>query len=358
MTGSNRNKRKWIIGTFAGVLVIICITVFVIYRNLNQLLTDALYSNFQNSIISDVYTLSFANLQVNPFAGNIEVSDVRFTPKDSIPDEYAYISGTIQLATDKLMLKNVNIRTLLRNKELVLSSIEIYRPVIELIITGENYVFFPIIKSETEFYSNQKSMGLKVFGLNQFLLADAQLHTWNKKADREFFIEDLRIDIRSLLMDWNTGSSVVTNDFLQLSIGSATGRLRQEPFAQFMFKDLAIEIDSFRMQNFVDTTMFAYHDFQTVISAVDANTKDSIAHLTLDSLHVSYTGKSVELDNVQYKLNIPDAEMQNKFTYQTAHFTGTIQQVKFYGFHFDSLLHSNQILMDSLVVKNMEASIY
>lgn len=360
MASAISKKRKWIIGIIVGILLIIIVTVFVMYRNLNLLLTNALQSNFQSGLISEVYDLSFENLRVNPLLGNIEVYDVKLTPKENLPAEYAYINSKMQLTTDKLLLKNVEILTLLRKKELVLSIIEIQKPVIELILSGDNNIFFPIIKSEEKKSEKEKSekKSLKAFGLEQFLLDHAQLHVLNKKKVREFFIDDLRIDIRELLLDWNPGNNVLTNSYLGLSIGSANGSLQEGPFAHFSFENFSVAIDSFKMQSFVDTTLYAFHDFHTEIHAVDANTKDSIAHLTLDSLDISYSGNSVKLNNVQYKLNISDAEMQKKFIYQTAHFSGTVNQIKLQGFNFDSLMIRNQILMDSVVVSNINASIY
>lgn len=360
MASAISKKRKWIIGIMVGFLFIIIVTVFVVYRNLNLLLTNALQSNFQSGLLSAAYNLSFENLQVNPLLGNIAVYNVKLTPKENLPAEYAYINSTMELTTDKLLLKKVEILKLLRKKELVLSVIEIQKPVIELILSGDNYIFFPIIKSEEKKSEREKSekKSLKAFGLEQFLLDHAQLHVLNKKKVREFFIDDLRIDIRELLLDWNPGNNILTNAFLGLSIGTAKGSLHEGPFAHFSFENFSVAIDSFEMQSFVDTTIYAFHDFHTKIYSVDANTKDSIAHLTLDSLGISYSGRSLELNNVQYKLNISDAEMQKKFTYQTAHFSSSVNQIKLYGFNFDSLMHSNQILMDSVIVSNVNANIY
>lgn len=119
-------------------------------HNFNTVISQALRLSYDNSSLSEVYDLQFEDLSVNVFSGNITVHDVKFSRKEELPEQYAYINSTIILTTEKIELQNVEIFHLLRNKELDLESIEIRNPDISLNVTGSNFIIFPINAAKQE----------------------------------------------------------------------------------------------------------------------------------------------------------------------------------------------------------------
>ena len=134
-TGNDIPKRQWPIKRTIAIssIVMLSIAAFLLYKNFNSLLSDALSRSFESSIISDVYELKFEKVNVNPFEGSIEVSDVILQPREKPLHHYPYINSSFVLKTEKLMLKNVAIFTLLKSNELILERILIAKPNIQLL---------------------------------------------------------------------------------------------------------------------------------------------------------------------------------------------------------------------------------
>ena len=91
---------------------------------------------------------------------------------------------------------------------------------------------------------------------------------------------------------------------------------------------------------------------------LDIQTADSISHLTMDSFDLSYKEKSIKLNNVSFKPNISDAEMQKKFTWRTSQFSGTVGTMNLLGVNFDSLVYKGKIFIDEIVLDKVSAFIF
>jgi hypothetical protein len=139
------SKKKWpvwrtIVLTILAVLILA--TIYV-YRNFNNILSKALYSSFNESVISDVYELKFEKLQVNPFTGSIRVFNATFLPREKPLKEYLYINSSLSLKTETLLLEEVDIRTLLRENRLILNNVYIAKPEIEFLLNGTRHLMLP-----------------------------------------------------------------------------------------------------------------------------------------------------------------------------------------------------------------------
>src|SRR5204863_4766925 len=134
-TNSNKKKRsvkKIVLWITAILFITVSAVLIYLYINLNRLLSDSLVTSFNSSIISDVYELKFKNLSVNIFAGNIEVYDVEFQPREKPLRNYPYINSSFRLTTNKMLLKNVELMTLIKQKILKLDRIEIIKPEVDM----------------------------------------------------------------------------------------------------------------------------------------------------------------------------------------------------------------------------------
>src|SRR6186997_1804962 len=104
------------------LVILIAGSVFLYYR-LNQLLTNALSKSFDENITSDVYELKFEKLSVNLLKGDVEVYNVELKPREKPLVNYPYINSSFRLITKKMVLKNVQILTLLKSNKLKVEKI-------------------------------------------------------------------------------------------------------------------------------------------------------------------------------------------------------------------------------------------
>ncbi|HEU5291877.1 MAG TPA: hypothetical protein VFU05_14605, partial [Cyclobacteriaceae bacterium] len=112
---SNSPKRNWPIKR---IIVITIVSILLIggiflYTNFNRLISDALVKSFNSGIASEVYELKFENLSVNPFTGTIQVYNVTMLPREKPLHVYPYINSAFQLKTERLILRDVELITLL-----------------------------------------------------------------------------------------------------------------------------------------------------------------------------------------------------------------------------------------------------
>src|SRR5690349_21769153 len=141
----NPSKKNWsvkriVVITIAGILLIVAI---FLYRNFNRLISESLIKSFNSGIASEVYELTFENLSVNPFEGTIQVYNVTMSPREKPLHTYLYINSSFQLKTEKLILKNVELLTLLRFNQLKLKIISITKPDVEFTLRGKRHIFMP-----------------------------------------------------------------------------------------------------------------------------------------------------------------------------------------------------------------------
>jgi hypothetical protein len=202
-------RKKWpvkriIVFTLASVLLIASI---FLYRNFNRLIAESLMKSFNSGIASEVYELKFDNLSVNPFVGTIQVYNVTIQPRKNPIHTYPYINSSMNLKTDRLTLKDVELLTLLRFKKLNLKIISITRPDVDLILRGKRHIFLPFkdtVTSAKVDNTNKPSL-LGSFMLDEFHLIEAAAHVTNEYKQREFKISNFTITLKDLLIGSKPG---------------------------------------------------------------------------------------------------------------------------------------------------------
>ncbi|HEU5165137.1 MAG TPA: hypothetical protein VFU29_06330, partial [Chitinophagaceae bacterium] len=192
---SNKKKshrvRKIILWTIGILLVIIIAGSVYAYYNLNRILTNALHKSFDSNIASDVYELKFENLSVNFLLGDVKVYNVKLQPREKPLQDYPYINSAFSLTTQRMILKNVELMTLIKEDRLVLEKIEIIEPTVDLRIEDKIPIFLPFkdttVTAGKEKTNNKKS--IESFSLKEFNMADAAFHVSNLAKEREFNIK-------------------------------------------------------------------------------------------------------------------------------------------------------------------------
>ena len=349
-------KLLWVAGI---LLLILSVAAFYLYSNFNKLLSNALAKSFNSSIISDVYELKFKGLSVNVVTGTIQVHNVEFLPREKPLGDYPYINASLKLSTNKIMLSNVELMTLLKSNVLRLKSIEIIEPDIDFKLTGKKIILLPIRDSTA---SPTKSANTKnfieAFLLKEFDLVNAAVHIDNAAYKRELHIKKLSISVKDLMIDQEPGKDLISNKLVDLSIGEITWRLKDQAVTYVNIKDYKISLDSLDVVNSPDTMIYHFADFSTGLKALDVQTSDSLFHLSMQSFNLSYRDQSITLNGISFKPNMSDAQMQKRFVYQTPVFSGSIGAIKLVGLNFDSLIFRDKLLVDEVVLDKLSVSIF
>ena len=236
-----RVKRIILRITIVFFLILIAGLVFL-YYNLNRILTNALTKSFNSNIISDVYELKFDKLSVNFFAGNVSVYNVELNQLENSLSNYPYINSSLRLRTHKMILKNVQLSTLIKSSILKLDKIEIIEPEVEFNIQDKLPVFFPVKDTAGQSKKTNKRY-IESFVLKEFDMVDASFHSDNKAKDREFNIRKLNFSISDLLIDQELGKDVISYKNVHISIGEFTGKIQKRALKYLTLKDLNINID-------------------------------------------------------------------------------------------------------------------
>ncbi len=239
-----KGRVKRIILRITAVFFLLLIAGLVfLYYNLNRILTNALTKSFNSNIISDVYELKFEKLSVNFFAGNVSVYNVELNQLEKSLNNYPYINSSLRLKTHKMILKNVQLSTLIKSNILKLDKIEIIEPEVEFNIEDKLPVFFPL-KDTTGKSKKTNKRYIESFVLKEFDLVDASFHSNNQARDREFNIQKLNFSIRDLLIDQEPGKDLISYKNVHISVGEFTGKLQKRALKYLTLKDLNINIDS------------------------------------------------------------------------------------------------------------------
>ena len=357
-TRKKRSVKKVILWIVAVILVILTVSGVFLYFNLNRLLSSALNKSFNSSTISDVYELKFERLSVNFLSGNISVRNVLLQPREKPLHNYSYINSSFQLKADKILLGNVQISTLIKSNILKLDRIEIKAPGIDFTISDINPVFFPFKDSVAGDQKQRGKKPIEAFFLKEFNLVDASFHVANSAKKREFTIQQINLLLQNLTINQNPGKDVISYNHVEFSIGKLAGDMQKESLKHVSFKDYKLTVDSLEVQHSYDTTTYRFASFSTGIHALDIQTADSVFHLSLGELNLSYRDKSITLREISFKPNISESAIQAKYRYRHPQFSGTIGSIDMTGVNFDSLIYSRKLFIEQISLDKVSASIF
>jgi len=359
-TKKKHPARRTILWVLAVLFIILSAGGIYLYINFNKLLSEALRKNFNKSLISDVYELKFEKLNVNFLSGNISVHNVDLQPREKPLNSYPYINSSFHLKAGKILLGNVQIKTLLKENILKLDKIELEEPGIDFTIADVIPIFFPFndTTSVAGKEDKTKKKSIEKYFLKEFNLIDASFQVSNSAKQREFNIQKININLKDLLLDQQPGRDVFSYQKIDLSIGKSTGEMKKMALKHIAFKDYKLSIDSLQIQRTIDTIIFHFADLNTGINELNIQTEDSIFHLSIESFDLSYRGKSIKTEGVSFKPNISDAAMQARYHFQHAQFSGSLGNMQMTGVNFDSLIYSRKLLIDQILLDKVSASIF
>jgi len=355
-----RSFKKYLLWIIAGFFVVILTVGFVLYRNFNRILSDALLKSFNSSITSDVYELKFKDLNVNLFQGNIKVHDVEFSPREKPLKDYPYINSSFRLTTKKILLTKVDLVSLLKQNKLKLERVEIAEPEVQFTIADVVPVFIPFEDSTavTVPDNQEAKRSIEGFSLKEFKLINASLHVANSAKGRDLGVTGLNISLDDMSFDQQPGEDLTSYSRISVSIGEIKGGLDRDKIKYIGLKDFNLIIDSLKIQKTQARMIYHFNDYSLGLNDLNLQTEDSIFHLTLQSFLLSYKDKSINLKNISFKPNISNAELQKRHKYQNTQFAGSIGVLSITGINFDSLMFKKKLFIDDISIDTVSASVF
>lgn len=352
--------KKVLIGGGIFLFIALITSGIFLYNNFNRLLSDALIKSFNSSLISDVYELKFKDLNVNLALGNIKVNDVILQPREKPLREYSYINSSFRLNTKEILLTNVEILTLLKKNKLKLERIKIENPDVQITISDNIPIFMPfkdtIAVSDTVQLSDKNS--IEEFFLEQFDLMNANIQAENFAKERNLKISEVDITITDIRYNQQPGKDIYSYSYFDFYVGSISGNLQKESIKYISLKDYEIIMDSLSVEKSIDTLIVHFYDFNLGLNDLDVQTEDSLFHLTLDELHLSYLEKSIDLKNIAFRPNVSETALQKRHKFQLTQFSGSAGLINITGINFDSLIYSQKLFIDEIAIDSVAASIF
>jgi len=272
-------------------------------------------------------------------------------------NNYPYINSSLRLRTHKMILKNVQLSTLIKSNILKLDKIEIIEPEVEFNIEDKLPVFFPLKDTAGRSKKTNKRY-IESFVLKEFDLVDASFHSNNQARDREFNIKKLNFSIRDLLMDQEPGKDVVSYKNIHISVGEFNGKIQKRALKYLTLKDLSINIDSLNGEQTPDTSVYHFADLSTGLKELDIQTADSLFNITMRSFDLSYKDRSIKMNEIVFKPNVSQARLQAAYKFQHTDFSGSAGSLNMTGVNFDSLIRKGKIFIDEIIIDKVSASIY
>jgi hypothetical protein len=352
--------KKYLLWITGGLFFVIVIIGIILYYNFNRILSDALMKSFNSSLASDVYELKFKNLNVNLLKGNIKVRDVELSPREKPLKDYPYINSTLRLTTKKLLLNNVEIAILLKENKLILERIEIDKPDVDLIIADIVPVFIPFKDStDVPVADKQESKrSLESFFLKEFKLINASFHVANSARHRDLSVNGVNITLKNLMIDQHPGKDILTYSYIGLNIDEITGSLKKDKLRYIGLKDFQLTVDSLKVVKTPDTLIYRFDDYNLGLKDLDVQTEDSVFHLALQSIQLSYSDKSIKLNHLAFKPNISKEAMQKRYKFQNTQFEGEVGKLNVTGIDFDSLMYRRKLIVEEISLDSVLASVF
>ncbi|MFN8256793.1 MAG: DUF748 domain-containing protein [Bacteroidales bacterium] len=354
-----RSRKKIILVILAFLLLILGGVGIHLYKNFNELVSQAIINEFKKNNISDVYDLSFKKLKINLLTGSIKITEVSLKPLEKPLKVYPYINSSFVLKTKEILLKDINIIKLVKEKNLELSRIEILHPEIELRVAGKKPEIFPFkdsLKTETKATNNSMPNSYK---LSEFELINASIYVKNTYKDREFKIDSFSISVNGFGLTQESNRIGVTFDKATTSIGNFSSDLKKDKIRNLNFSDTEIKLDSFNFENLPDTITYQLKNYSLAIHNFEIQTFDSVHAIAFKSLHLSYSDKLLAINDFKFKPDFKKATLLKKYRYQLPPMVAVeAEDIKFMDINLDTLLYKRKVYVDSLKLDNLKVQIF
>jgi hypothetical protein len=356
---NNLLHSKWRIIVLSVFLIIATLSVYY-YTNFNRLVSNSIMRSFNSNVISDVYDLSFDHLNINIITGEINIRNVVFRPKETPSQLYPYINSSLVLKTSRIDLHRVGIYTLLRHGRLQVSTVDIEKPEISILLKGRNSILFPLKeggKTSKEEIKQFKRY-LDSYFLKEFILSDASMTIEDEYAGDCYKIGALNLFVRDIQLHQLSGVDSLSFRKADLGLKDFAINSKTGGFKSMASQNFELNIDSFAIQQQPDTVKYQVANFKTLIQDWELVTADSVYVLGAKSVALTQREKTLHLSNLVMKPTLGHDAFNNLRKYQKELYSITVKKVDILNISFDSLRFYNTILIGQVNLDSANVLIY
>ncbi|MCX6239258.1 MAG: DUF748 domain-containing protein [Bacteroidia bacterium] len=342
------------------VILLLSVLSYYFYNNFNKMVSESIMRSFNSNVISDVYDLSFEQLNINIITGDLKIRNVIIRPKETPLTRYPYINSSFVLKTSRIHLNKVNLYDLLKVNRLKVSKIEIEKPEISILLHGRNPIIFPFKETgkNLEADNNKFKNYLESYFLREFVLTDALLTMEDEDAGMSYKIGALNISVSDLFLNQQTGvdslsfrkADLMLNDFIT---NSKTGSIRSAKS-----KNYELSIDSLKIQQRPDTIDYQVANFKSQITDWEIFTSDSIYKIGANSVELSYKDKAIHVNELIMKPAISREAFNQQNKFQKEQYSITVKKMDLLNISFDRLKFNQKLFIAQVNLQNADVVIY
>jgi len=308
--------------TWIGVLLIVILsTVFgisvYIYNQIDPLVSARLKETLKSST-KGLYKISFSDLSINPFNGNVILKNVALTINPSVYNQFKknniLPNHLYVIRANVLKLKHVHPLKMYLKHDLVINSIEIEKPAI--------WVFYDKISKQDSSKTDPRNAWQRISKyLNSVKIGKVLLKEINfKYIDKDLPKPEIN-NIKNL--------SITLSDIFIDSLS----HLDQSKF--FYTKDILVD-----MYN---------NQFKT---------DDGMYTVKFDKLEMSALHKYAMMKGLRIIPNYPEIEFSLKWDYRKARYLATLNELWLRGIDYKALIATRDLHASSLNIKNASLDIF
>lgn len=359
-----KRRKNLRIAIWTGIVVVLAggISWYFLLQSLDRLVRYEIMKGFEKSPAGDVYDLKFIDLSIKLIKGNIEVHDVVLQPKKEGREDFPYINSYVELTTSLLMLQQVDLFTLLFDKQLVVGQIIVNKPELLFDLNGYRNIFLPFPEMDASDADSLPKDGIDDFidgfHLSGFQLAEASVKMKNSYEQNEYQIDQVNINFENLDITINQNEYQTRVEMIDIFIGQFNGTLRKGFAQQVSFEDFNIQIESAISTASADTIIYGFKDFKSAISNLDVLTADSLQQITMEKFDLSYLEQSIRIASVNFKPNESLVALQKRNKYQKVEASGSFKTLVFSKVNFDELIYNSRLVVDSVAIDSVKANLF
>ena len=312
-----RKTLKWIVGVFAGILLIVCLAALYFSVKWKPMLSEKMKTAVYKG--SDhLYTLQFKDIHLNLISGNLTLDDVVLRPDTAVFDSLKRTRHApvhiFEVKLKKLQLTRIGILTAYFKRHVAMNTILLENPSINM--------YYNRVPKRTDTAKNDETLfqqiypALRLIKVKTIKVVDADFDYYNlvKSAKPLNAIKHLDINVRDILID--------------------------------------------SVSQFDTTRMLFAKDINFELRGYKAPTKDKMYTMTADMLSGSATAGFIKIVGFKMTPMYADLAFSRKFSTQKDRYDLTFNTIDFSGVNFRKFSNDGVLYMKKLSIGPAKVAVF
>ena len=351
-----KNKSEGLKKTLFSIILAISIIIGgILYYatiNLNKIVTENIYSLYNQSQLNEYYSLEFKKLRINIIESRIKILHVSFKPRKGAHKQFFIDNGSMDISIGEITLKNADIVKIISDNTIIVDKLLIKDSDIKLVNTTSNFKPFSFIKPKVKNDTLQLDISLGSILINDAKLkyvTDINNPNGTKFKDFNFEIVDFGIkkDKGNVMMSLNKMETSLSEAHYYNKKGVSIG-----------LEKLTIEINDLSISNTVDKFNYNYESFLIKLYKPSFETKDKIYSIASNSITIDELSKTLSIDNVSIMPLLSKNDFANNYKYQKLRPEIKLDKVKLVNIDYRNLFDYSDFVADSLLISGGEIDLY